>query len=70
MSRVRDIKEHPGFGMEAVIDGKRAFVGSSRFMEQMGADYRQASGVGTAVHVVYGMQSVSYTHLTLPTIGG
>ncbi len=60
MSRVRDIKEHPGFGMEAVIDGKRAFVGSSRFMEQMGADYRQASGVGTAVHVVYGMQYVGY----------
>ena len=60
MSRVRDIKEHPGFGIEARIDGKRPFVGSSRFMEQIGADYQQVSGVGTAVHVVYGMQYAGY----------
>lgn len=60
MSRVRDIKEHPGFGIEAVIDGKRAYVGSSRFMELLGVDYQQVSGVGTVVHVVYGMQYVGY----------
>lgn len=60
MSRVKGIKEHSGFGIEAVIDGTRVYVGNSRFMEQLGIDYQQVSDAGTAVHVAYGGRYVGY----------
>lgn len=51
-SRVKDIKEHSGFGVEAVIDGKTVYIGNSKFMNKMGSYYQPAEQIGTAVHVV------------------
>lgn len=49
--RVKDIKEHPGFGVEAVIDGKTVYIGNSKFMNKLGIFYRPADEIGTAVYV-------------------
>ncbi len=53
MSRVVGVKEHPGLGIEAVVDGRRAYVGNSRLMEKLGINYPRVPDAGTAVHVVY-----------------
>lgn len=60
MSRVRDVKEHPGLGIEAVVDGTRTYVGNSEFMGMLGMDYQHISGAGTAAHVIYGGQYAGY----------
>lgn len=51
-NRVKDIKEHSGFGVEAVIDGKTVYIGNSKFMNKMGSFYQPVEKIGTAVHVV------------------
>lgn len=50
-SRVKDIKEHSGFGVEAVIDGKMVHIGNSKFMNQLGIFYQPVEDIGTAVYV-------------------
>lgn len=60
MSRVVGVKEHSGFGIEAMIDGKKAYVGNSRFMELLGMEHSHVSDVGTAVHVVYDRRYAGY----------
>lgn len=60
MSRVVGVTEHPGFGLEAMVDGKKAFVGNSRFMEMLGMEHPHVSDVGTAVHVIYDRKYAGY----------
>ncbi len=60
MSRVVGVKEHPGFGLEAMVDGKKAYVGNSRFMELLGMAHPNVSDVGTAVHVIYDRRYAGY----------
>ena len=50
-SRVKDIKEHPGFGVEAVIDGKTVHIGNSKFMNKLGIFYQPTNEIGSAVYV-------------------
>ena len=43
------IKEHPGGGVEAVIDGKRVLAGNERFLKANGIALPPMSATGTAV---------------------
>lgn len=60
MSRVVGVTEHPGFGLEAMVDGKKAYVGNSRFMDHLGMECPQVSDAGTAVHVIYDRRYAGY----------
>lgn len=51
-SRVKDIKEYPGFGVEASVDGKTVSIGNSKFMNKLGIFYQPTEKIGTAVYVV------------------
>lgn len=52
--RVTDIKETPGLGIEAKVDGKTVHAGNSKLMERVGAKWIKCSECnefGTLVHV-------------------
>lgn len=51
MTRVSDVKEYSGFGVEAVIDGKKVYIGNSKFMNRQGMYYEPVQSIGSAVHV-------------------
>ena len=51
LSRVSETEEHPGCGITAVIDGKRAAVGNERLMKKLGISCHRCSHSGTVVHV-------------------
>lgn len=59
-SRLGYVQEHPGLGIEAVIDGMRVYTGNSRYMELLGMDHQRVQGSGTAVHVAAGRRYVGY----------
>lgn len=59
-SRIGYIEEHPGLGIEAIIDGTRVFAGNSKLMEVLGMDYQKVQGNGTAVHVSVGRKYVGH----------
>ena len=50
-SRVTEIEEQPGYGVTAVVDGKRVCAGNTRLMNREGVFYRRPAGAGTAVFV-------------------
>lgn len=50
-TRVRDVKEYSGFGVEAVIDGKVVYIGNSKFMDRQGMYFEPVESIGSAVHV-------------------
>lgn len=59
-SRIGYVQEHPGLGMEAIIDGTRVFAGNSKLMKLLGMDHYEVRGSGTAVHVTAGRKYVGY----------
>lgn len=50
-SRVTDLQEVSGEGIEAVIDGKKVLVGNEKLMKRHGIDSMPCTQVGTYVHV-------------------
>ena len=50
-SRISDIKEIPGKGVTAVVDGKRVSCGNSKFMESLGISFIPCSHTGTVIHI-------------------
>lgn len=50
-SRVQEVKEIPGKGVQAFIDGKRVCVGNDKLMESEGAVWHPCHRVGTTIHV-------------------
>ncbi len=50
-SRVRDVKEISGHGVQAVVDGKQISAGNNKLMQQIGAEWRECHHAGTIVHV-------------------
>lgn len=60
MHRVEYINEYSGFGVEAVIDGKKVVIGNSKFMNRNGLFYHPVSEIGTAVHVAIEREYVGY----------
>ena len=50
-SRVSNITEHSGHGVEATVDGKIVAVGNRKLMEKLGIFPEDCSDAGTIVHV-------------------
>lgn len=48
--RVDKIREFPGYGLSAEVDGRSVLLGSRRFMEKEGISVELAKGGGTAVY--------------------
>ena len=49
--RVQEAKEHLGYGVEALLDGRKVYIGNSKFMNKLGLYYHLVASVGSAVHV-------------------
>lgn len=50
-NRVKDVREIPGRGVKAVVDGRSVFAGNGKMMEAEGIDWHDCSVTGTIVHV-------------------
>lgn len=50
-NRVRDVEELAGYGVKALVDGRKVCVGNARLMQKIGVDCAPAEAIGTAVHV-------------------
>ena len=57
-TKVSDVEEISGYGVSAVIDGKKIYVGNTKFMKKLHVSYTEPKQVATEVHVamdgVYG----------------
>lgn len=49
--RVSSVKEVAGRGVEAVIDGRTIYVGNSKLMDDVHADWHECHHVGTVIHI-------------------
>ncbi|WP_242828336.1 HAD family hydrolase [Mediterraneibacter gnavus] len=63
-ARIGAVKEFPGFGLEAVVDGKQLEIGNSKFMNQQGYFYQRVADIGTAVHVAVDGEYAGYILIT------
>lgn len=50
-SRVQNVKEHVGYGVEAQVENQKVYIGNSKFMNKLGLFYEPVTTVGSAVHV-------------------
>lgn len=50
-SRISDIKESAGFGIEAIVDGSVVLAGNSKLMEKESIEYQKCETPGTAVYI-------------------
>ncbi len=50
-SRVDELRELPGRGITAMVDGRRVAVGNDRLMSELGVEAIPCHSVGTVVHV-------------------
>ena len=50
-SRIEEVTEVPGMGIQAVIDGKTVCVGNDKLMEKAGATWHPCHRIGTTIHV-------------------
>ena len=50
-SRVTDVKEISGHGIEAFVDGKKVLAGNAKLMARYGIEYMDCHCTGTIVHV-------------------
>ena len=50
-SRVSDITEHSGHGVETLVDGKKVSAGNRKLMDRLGISVDDCDDIGTVVHV-------------------
>ncbi len=50
-TRVSDVREIPGRGLCAVVDGQELAVGNDRFMAERGVEFKPCHSAGTVIHV-------------------
>ena len=50
-ARVSSVKEIAGRGVQAVIDGRTIYVGNSKLMDDVHADWHDCHHVGTVIHI-------------------
>lgn len=50
-NQVSEIKEMPGYGLSAVVEGKTVLVGNDRLMNRNSVEFNAASEVGTVLYV-------------------
>ena len=58
--RIAQVEETAGFGVRAVIDGKKILAGNRRHMEQNGIVCMEASAVGTVVYLACDERCLGY----------
>lgn len=59
-AKVRRVKETPGFGVSATVDGKRVYAGNVRMMEQQKAVFEPVKKSGTVVYFVIDKKYAGY----------
>lgn len=59
-SRIGNVREIAGKGIEAEVDGKIYYVGNGSLMEKVGADWHECHLVGTIVHVSCGKEYLGH----------
>ena len=59
-SRIGEVKELAGRGLQAEIDGERYFVGNARLMEEASADYHDCHLPGTVIHIAHGSEYLGH----------
>lgn len=59
-AKVRRVKETPGFGVSATVDGKRVYAGNVRMMEQQRAVFEPVKKSGTVVYFVIDKKYAGY----------
>lgn len=50
-SRVTDVKEIAGYGVEAFVDGKKVYVGNSRLMDSIPVTWTVCKKFGSIIHI-------------------
>lgn len=50
-SRVSEIQEISGHGIQAKVDGRKVAAGNGKLMKQLGISYRECHTVGTIIHM-------------------
>lgn len=50
-SRVTDVEEISGHGVRAKVDGHDVYAGNGKWMDRIGASWRNCHRTGTVVHV-------------------
>ena len=50
-ARVTDVEEVPGFGVSALVDGRRVLAGNEKLMRRENIDFQPCGQAGTVVHV-------------------
>ena len=50
-SRIGEVKELPGMGIQAQVDGKTFYVGNGKLMDQVGAAWHECHLPGTVIHI-------------------
>ncbi len=53
-SRISEVSERAGLGIETVIDGRRIYVGNGKLMDSVGADWHECHKPGTVIHIAEG----------------
>ena len=54
------MREMPGFGVSAVFDGERVYVGNKKLMDQQGISYTEVEQTGTVLYVAIGRHYAGY----------
>ncbi|MBO5460222.1 MAG: cadmium-translocating P-type ATPase [Ruminococcus sp.] len=60
LTRVKDVKEHSGFGVSAIVDGKEVYIGNARFMNSLGYFYPSVDSIGTVVYAAIDGEYAGY----------
>ena len=48
---IKDVEEIPGYGVRAVVNGEEINLGSSKFMDKIGASWHPCEKSGTIIHI-------------------
>ncbi|MBR1486923.1 MAG: cadmium-translocating P-type ATPase [Synergistaceae bacterium] len=48
---IKNVEEIPGFGVRAVVNGEEVCLGSSKFMDKIGAQWHPCEKNGTIIHI-------------------
>jgi len=52
-SSVQDLKEHPGRGIEGIVDGKKVLIGTKEFLQESGVEINHSSEVSSELSYIF-----------------
>ena len=52
-SSVQDLKEHPGRGIEGIVDGKKVLIGTKEFLQESGVEINYSSEVSSELSYIF-----------------